>query len=237
MTNEFVEVIFGASIAIPVAFAFFGGIETVAIAKGGSFDLAFAAMPVIFQKLTGGPILGFMWFFLLFIAGITSSVALTQPAIAFLEDELGWSHRKAVRGIGVFLLVFAHVPILGLRAGALDQLDFWAGTVGLALFALIECIMFMWVFGADRAWEEMHHGAEVRIPRVFFYILKYVTPVFLGAIFIAWIIQTDAKTWTMAGATTEQKLWGWAARLLLVGMMVAVSVMIRRGGRRKGTAS
>ena len=32
-------------------------------------------------------VLGFLWFGLLFLAGVTSSVSLAQPAIAFLEDE------------------------------------------------------------------------------------------------------------------------------------------------------
>ena len=239
VTNEFAEVILGGSIAIPVAFAFFGADGALAIAKGGSFDLGFAAMPVIFQKIAGGPVLGFMWFLLLFIAGVTSSVALAQPAITFLQDELGWSHKRSLRTVGLFILVFAHVPVLGLKAGALGELDFWAGTVGLALFAFIECILFIWLFGADRAWAEIHEGAEERVPRIFFYVLKYVTPLFLGIIFVAWIWQTDAATWTLAGKSTEQKLWCWGARALLIGMAVAVALLIRHGWmkRRKEAVS
>jgi NSS family neurotransmitter:Na+ symporter len=81
ITNEFAEVILGGSIAIPIAVAFFGLAETQEIAKGGAYNLGFAAMPIIFQKLPFGHILGDMWFLLLFFAGITSSVALCSPAI------------------------------------------------------------------------------------------------------------------------------------------------------------
>ncbi|MBN1268956.1 MAG: sodium-dependent transporter, partial [Kiritimatiellae bacterium] len=137
MTNEFAEVVLGGSIAIPIACAFFGLAGTQAIARGGAFDLGFMAMPIIFQKLPAGTLFGAAWFFLLFIAGITSSVALMQGAITFLQDELEWSRRKAVTVVGLFVFLGVHIPVLGLKAGALDEMDFWAGTVGLALFGFL----------------------------------------------------------------------------------------------------
>ena len=93
-TNEFCEVICGGTIAIPIACAFFGVAATQAIAQGGSFNLAFQSMPIVFQHLPLGNIFGFMWFFLLFIAGVTSSVALTLPAVTFFMDELGWTQEE-----------------------------------------------------------------------------------------------------------------------------------------------
>jgi len=63
--------------------AFFGLAQTKAIAAGGAFDLGFFALPLIFQKMFLGNIFGAIWFFLLFLAGITSSVAMAQPIMAF----------------------------------------------------------------------------------------------------------------------------------------------------------
>ncbi|MBM4155974.1 MAG: sodium:calcium symporter [Lentisphaerae bacterium] len=234
--NEFVEVILGASIAIPAAYVFFGHAGTVEIAKSGSFNLGFVAMPAIFQQMPGGAVFGLFWFFLLFIAGLTSSVALAQPAIAFLQDELGWSHKRSLRSVWIFLVLAGHVPILGLAAGALDEMDFWAGTIGLALFALIESIVFIWIFGAQRAWDEIHIGAEERIPRVFFYILKYVTPVALLAILIAWGWQQGADVISMKGVDPAQRAWRWAARALLLGMIATTCWLIRRAWSRKQEA-
>ncbi|MDO8784750.1 MAG: hypothetical protein Q7J12_00890 [Syntrophales bacterium] len=86
---------------------------TIEIAKGGAFNLGFAAMPVVFQKLALGKILGAMWFFLLFIAGITSSVALMQPLITFLKDERGYTHKKAVAVTAMVTFAVAHIAIFG----------------------------------------------------------------------------------------------------------------------------
>jgi SNF family Na+-dependent transporter len=101
-TNEFAEVILGASIIIPAAFIFFGPAGTQGIAAGGIFNLGFVTMPLIINNLDYGFIFGFIWFFLLFLAGVTSSISLAQPAIAFMEDEFNLSRRKAST---IFLIV------------------------------------------------------------------------------------------------------------------------------------
>lgn len=237
MTNEFAEVILGGSIAIPVACAYFGLAATRAIAKAGAFDLGFAAMPIIFQKMHAGTLFGALWFFLLFIAGITSSVALMQGAITFLQDELRWPRRRAVSAVGLFVFLAAHIAVLGLKAGAVDELDFWAGTVGLALFGFLETLFFIWIFGPARAWEEIHVGAEVRLPRFFYYVLTYVTPLLLLAVFVAWAWQDGWAVLTMRGADPASIPWRWAARGLILLTAALAGVAVARAERLKGVSS
>ncbi len=93
--NEFIEVVMAGTIVIGAAFAFFGLGRMQPMANEGSFNLGFVTMPLILQKMPYGNLLGFMWFFLLFIAAITSSVSLALPAIAFLQDEFNLSKKKA----------------------------------------------------------------------------------------------------------------------------------------------
>ena len=52
-----------------------------------------------------GEVFGFMWFLLLFFAGITSSVAMGQPVVAFLEDEFGMDRKKAVTALAIAVLI------------------------------------------------------------------------------------------------------------------------------------
>ncbi|MGH7885123.1 MAG: sodium-dependent transporter [Thermodesulfobacteriota bacterium] len=92
--NETAEVVLGGSIAIPAAVAFFGVAGAVTIAESGAFNLGFVSLPAIFGSIAGnfmgievGRILGFLWFFLLFFAGLTSSVAIIHPVITFFQDE------------------------------------------------------------------------------------------------------------------------------------------------------
>jgi len=233
-TNEFCEVILGGTIAIPASVMFFGAAETAEIAKSGAFNLGFSSMPIIFQQIPLGNILGAMWFGLLFFAGITSSVALAYPAIVFLKDELEYTHNKAV-SLVVSITFIAAVPvILYFDRGFLDEMDFWAGTFGLALFGFIEIAYFCWIFGMDNAWEEMHHGHAIKIPHVFYYIMKYVTPVFILALIIVWGYQDGYSILTMSGAAAENRPVLWGARTLMAAITVFFCFLIKKAWDKKG---
>ncbi|RPJ40714.1 MAG: sodium:calcium symporter, partial [Candidatus Latescibacterota bacterium] len=238
MINEWGEVILGGTIAIPIAYAFFGHQGTVEVAKSGAFNLGFATMPVVLQQLPLSLVLGTAWFFLLFIAGTLSQIALTHPLITFLHDELRWSHKKAVLATTLAVFLAAHIPIFGLKGGALDEIDFWAGTFGVALFALVETVLFIWVFKPDNAWREIHRGAQARVPKFFLWVLKYVTPLFLLVLFLAWAIQQGPDVILMKGVAPEDVPWRWGVRLLLLSFAGMLFWAVRRATNlRNGDAS
>jgi NSS family neurotransmitter:Na+ symporter len=231
--NEWAEVILGGTIAIPVAVAFFGLTETQSIAQGGAFNLGFQALPVIFQKIPLGQMFGGMWFFLLFVAGITSSVAMTQPAIAFLEDEFKWPRKKAVIAVFAFLVTMTAMVIAFFKFGFLDELDFWAGTFGLVVFAAMEVILFSWVFKIKKGWEEMHKGADLKVPRVFKFIITYITPVYLLVLLGVWTYQDAVKEFLMKGKDPANHPYLWVARVMIVGILLIMLVLIRAAWKRK----
>ena len=234
-TNEFAEVILGGSLAIPLAFMFFGPLATREIARAGAFDLGFMSLPLIFDRLPLGMLLGTLWFGLLFFAGITSSVSLAQPAVAFLEDEMGWSRSKA--SIVLFVFTFLAVQPVILAPGFLDELDFWAGTAGIVLFGTIEIIMFAWVFGMRRGWEEITSGADIRVPRIFYYVLKYITPIYLIGMLVGWIGQQGRNVVTLVGVPSEQIPWKWAARILMLAIVAILVILVRSAKRLRSEAA
>jgi SNF family Na+-dependent transporter len=235
-TNEFAEVILGASIIIPAAFIFFGPVGTTGIAEGGIFNLGFVTMPLILNKLNYGFLFGFVWFFLLFLAGITSSISLAQPAIAFMEDEFNLDRKRA---LGIFLIVsftLSHLAILFLKHGVVDELDFWGGTFCLVLFATIETILFAWVFGMEKAWEEIHHGSDIAIPGVYKFIIKYITPLFLFTILGFWVFQRGRGVLMMEGVPDENKPYILLTRVTLIIIALALAGMIKLSWRRRRLA-
>ncbi len=233
MTNEFAEVILGGTIAIPVAVAFFGVVETKLIASEGAFNLGFQSLPVIFQKIPLGQVFGAMWFFLLFIAGITSSVAMTSPAVAFLEDEFKWKRTKAVNAVFAVMAICAVLVVAFFKFGFLDELDFWAGTFGLVVFATIEIIIFSWVFGVKKGWEEMHIGADLKIPKIFKFILKYVTPIYMLVVLGAWTYQEAIAKFLMKGEEASRHSYLWGARAMFVGLILLTLLMVRLAWRKR----
>jgi SNF family Na+-dependent transporter len=190
-TNEFCEVILGGTILIPIAVAYLGLAQVESMTSGGSgFGLGFIVFPKLFNNWGDfGAIAGLMWFGLLFFAAITSSLAMGQPIMAFLQQEFGYSREKSALAFGAMLLPLALPVALLHSATFFDEFDYWAGTVMLVVFALGETILFAWIFGMDRGWTEITKGAEIKIPLMFKYLIRYVTPVFLLVILVTFIFK------------------------------------------------
>ncbi len=232
-TNEFCEVILGGSIAIPVVVAFFGLAQTQQIAAGGAFDLGFFALPLIFQKMAFGPLFGTIWFFLLFLAGITSSVALAQPLMAFFQEEFKLSRKATALIVGGMTFFFTLPVIFFLKYGFLNEIDFWIGTVGLVVFAIIELILFIWVFGAENAWKEIMSGSDIKLPKWILPIMKYVTLTYLVVLLGFWMYQDGWNVLMMKGVLKENYPYIWFARFLLVGAGALMILLVRIAWQRK----
>lgn len=232
-TNEFTEVILGGSIVITSAFVFFGPLATQEIANSGAFNLGFVTMPLIFQKLPLGAIFGAAWFMMLFLAGITSSISLAQPAVAFLEDEFDIDRKHAVAFLGIISFVLCQPVIFQLGHGVVNEMDFWGGTFCLVLFATIETILFGWVFGIEKAWVELHKGADINIPKVYKFIIKYVTPLFLISILGFWFVQEGIPTIMMKNVAPADKVYVSAIRWLLVGIFTALAILVKVAWARR----
>jgi len=146
-------------------------------------------MPLIFQQIPAGAVFGFLWFFMLFLAGLKSSISILQPIVGFLEDEFKLSRGTSVAIISAFMFIMCQPAIWFLKYGVLDDLDFWAANFIIVFGALIEIILFGWVFGSKKGWQELHTSANIKVPAIFRFIIKYLTPLFLLTILSVWMYQ------------------------------------------------
>ncbi|MBX0334793.1 sodium-dependent transporter [Pontibacter sp. HSC-14F20] len=204
--NEFVEVVLGASILIPISIGYLGidGVVDLVNSQGG-LGLGFRTLPYLFYQWGDvlGAVAGVMWFGLLFFAGITSSLAMGTPWIGFLQDEFNWRRRPAAWSFGLIVLVLGMPTVLFFKYGVFDEYDYWAGTVSLVVFALFESILFAWVFGMNKGWREITSGADIKVPTIYKFIIKFVTPLLLLWVFIGSLITPKGGDW--AGAFSN----GW----------------------------
>jgi len=244
-TNETAEVILGGSIAIPAAVVFFGVGGAMAIAQGGSFDLGFATMPVVFQRIHEmvpvGHLLGLMWFLLLFFAGITSSVAMLTPITAFFREEFGIRREVAAWGLGAFCFVFGLMHLTWLGHGFLDEWDYWAGTFGLVLIAVLETVVFVWIMRPEKAWASIHQGADIRIPGIFRFIMTYVTPLYLLVILGWWgateavpILLNHRSAGSMEPVMAADMPFVNLSRAVILLFVVCFLVLVRLAWKRNG---
>jgi len=195
--NEFVEVVLGSLIVIPIAAGYLG-LDWVK--QNAGFGMGFQTMPFLFENW--GPFLaavaGVFWFGLLFFAGITSSLAMGTPWMGFLKDEFGVGREKAAWSFGLIVLVLGLPTVLFYNYGVLGEYDYWAGTVSLVIFAFTESVIFSWIYGIDKGWEEIKRGADMKVPEFYKPILKYVTPLFLLFVLVGSVFSPLGGEWDVA---------------------------------------
>jgi SNF family Na+-dependent transporter len=229
-TNELFEVGFGGMITLTAAFVFLGLSGTTAAVSGGTFGLGFNTLPVVFAQMGAiGPFIGAVWFFMLFLAAITSSISMYQPSLAFFHESLGWDRRRATSLlVGVCLVGSFLVMYFSRGSIFLGTLDDWVGTFLIFVLAMVQIIYFSWVFGIDRGWKEAHQGAHIRMPAIFRFIMKYVAPAYLLVVFIAFSVR-NLPSW-IRGVAAQPLAQGAIA--LIVATMILLLICVRVGERR-----
>lgn len=183
--NEFAEIAMGGMLSIPAGFAFLG---VAGVAGAGTFGLGFNVLPMVFSLMPGGSVFGMLFFILLFIAAVTSSISIIQPILAYFEETMSITRRQAVAILstittlgGIFVAYFSS------DLKAVDTLDFWMGTFSIFVLATIQMVLFAWVIGVDTIFKEMKLGASMMPHPIFQKIIKYVTPLFLISVGGLWI--------------------------------------------------
>ncbi len=231
-TNEFFEIIIGSSIVIPAAFVFVGPQKIFEVAQS-IFSVVFITMPGFFATIPFGQFFSFLWFMLLFIAALTSSVSILQPAMAFMEDEFDLSRKKATFILLCTTFILSLPSMLFFDHGVVDELDFWGGTMGLIVFALIETILFVWIFGEDRAWDELHQGAKLKIPKIYKFIMKYITPGFLIIILGSWLKQYWGPVILMQSVPAQNYAYILGIRIMLAVMFFVLALAVKVAWKKK----
>jgi len=199
-TNEFVEVLLGASIVIPISVGYLGIDKVLELTASGGLGLGFKTMPYLFEQWGDvlGVFAGVSFFGLLFFAGITSSLAMGSPWIGFMKDEFNFSEAKAAISFGLVVLILGLPTVLFFNYGVFDEYDYWVGTVALVVFALAETILFSWIFGLKRGWKEITDGSDIKVPVVYKFIIKWITPFLLIYVFLGALITPAHGDWGTA---------------------------------------
>lgn len=183
--NEFCEVVIGGLITLPAAVTFLG---VAGVAGMGTFGLGFNVLPMVFANMAWGGLFGFLFFFLLFLAAVTSSLSMLQPGIAFLEEAMKINRKQSVALLGLITAVgCGFVVYFSADVKALDTLDFWVGTFLIFVLSALQIIIFSWILGVNKGLELAHQGSAIRIPNCFKVVMKYITPLFLLLIFALWV--------------------------------------------------
>jgi len=154
---------------------------------------------------------GLLFFTLLFLAGITSSVSLVESFVSSIIDHFNWSRRRAILVgatfgvIGSIIFALPHVidPKLdsdgSLGLTLLDLFDHWSFGYGLLFVGLTEIILLGWVANIDEIRNFINAHSRHKLGSWFNYLVKFVLPWILLAILVLSIME-DFKSGRIYGA-------------------------------------
>jgi NSS family neurotransmitter:Na+ symporter len=169
-------------------FAVFGVIGFMAKSKGVPFSeaitggpgLAFVVYPEAINQLPAGQTLfGLLFFLVLIMAGLSSSISLVEAFCCSLIDKFGLSRKKTVTV--VCLLGMLGSVVFTTRAGLyiLDIVDHFVNNYGLVLGGIFECLLVGWMLKAAVARKHVNSVGGVRLSRLWDVLIKFITPAIL----------------------------------------------------------
>ncbi len=177
---------FAGLMIIPAVFAFSGGDES---ALGQGPGLMFVTLPKVFDSMAGGSIVGAVFFVLVLLAALTSSISLMETIVSICMDKFKLKRIPACIAVLVFSVllglvstlgygIWAEVKVIGMQF--LDFFDFISNTVIMPIVALITCILIGFVIKPSAVIEEVESGnTKFKSKKLFVVMIKYIAPVFL----------------------------------------------------------
>ena len=187
-------------VAVLAGFIIFPAAFSVGIQPDAGPSLIFITLPNVFQQAFSGiPILAYifsvMFYVLLALAALTSTISLHEVVTAYLHEEFNFTRGKAARLVttGCILLgilcslslgVNKEFTIFGL--GMFDLFDFVTAKLMLPLGGLLISIFTGWYLDKKLVWSEITNNGTLKVPtyKLIIFILKYVAPIAISVIFI-----------------------------------------------------
>lgn len=223
------------------------------VPQASTIAMMFFIIPQGIAQLPGGSAavisFGVLFFALLLIAGLTSSISLVEALTSALRDKynvprkvvLAWAGGVGVLGSMVFALPLVVDPRLSddgtMGFTLLDLFSHWNFSYGLLMVGLVECILVGWVTGADKVREAINAHSKRNLHPSFDLLIKYVIPALLLFILV-WSAKEEITNELFGASFSEN--YGSKYRFMrhapsivvlvwLVGSAIFAAILTRKG--------
>lgn len=187
------------AIALLAGFMIFPAVFAFGKSPEAGPTLVFQVLPDIFNSMPGGNIIGALFFLLLLVAALTSSISMLEVPASYFIDEKKWSRKKSawVVGIAAFLFgvpsalshgasetfstVSVTLPWTSAIVGFQEIVDYFFGTFFIVVVALTTCLYVAWKLPIENIVNELDQGSPAFkagnfASNAFVFFIRYVCP-------------------------------------------------------------
>ncbi len=191
--------LFDTGIALLAGFMIFPALFALGGNPSSGPPLIFEVLPRVFEQMPMGAVVAAVFFILLSIAALTSTVSLLEVPVSYVVDEKRWSRKKSVWVIGgaAFALglpaalepstpALQSMSFLG-ATGFLSVMDLIWGNISLGVGAMLLCIFTGWVWGFRNAGAELQQGGTMSdgMVKVWGLFIRFICPIFIFLVLLS----------------------------------------------------
>jgi len=184
-------------IALLAGLAIFPAVFAFGIDPTAGPGLVFITLPNVFLQMPGGAIFGALFFFLLFIAALTSVVSIFEVIIAYVTEELKLNRQKAMALTTVAVVIIATVCALSQTPNSslvfnghtlFDWMDLLSANVLLPIGGFLIMIFLGFIMKKSDLEDELKQGSKsIKNTMAYITITKFVAPVAIAIVFLTGI--------------------------------------------------
>lgn len=176
-------------VALTAGLAIFPLVFQHGLEPGAGPGLMFISLPLIFNDIPYGQLFGSAFFFMMFIAALTSGISLMEPTVAWLEQRFNWTRKKstALTAFSLWLVSLGTVFSLNIwnspaffGKNLFDALDYLTANVFMTLGALATAIFCGYCLKTNQL--KLLFGEESLAIPAFRATMKYLVPLFILAL-------------------------------------------------------
>ncbi len=186
---------FAGLMIVPAVFAFSGG-DPSALNQGPG--LMFTTLPKVFDNMSGGHIIGAIFFVLVLFAALTSSISLMETIVSIIQDKFKLGRKVSCLIVILICLLLGIPSSLGNGVWSsitvadkvfLDLFDFLSNSILMPMVAIFTCIFVGFVIKPKTVIEEVESNGKFTLKSLFTVIIKYIAPVCLLVILVSSILE------------------------------------------------
>lgn len=182
-------------VSLLASVAIFPAVFSLGIDPSKGPELVFITLPNVFTQIPGGYVWAILFFLLLAVAALTSTISLLEVITAYVSEEYKIKRRTVIICSCLVLIVFSalsslslgvwsHLQLFGMSL--FDFFDYFSSKILLPVGGLLISIFLGWFYDRKAILDELSNGGKLAVPlfNVYFFLLRYIVPVAIALIFI-----------------------------------------------------